>query len=94
MRDLIVAHLSALFTPLMVSPREAFSKAFFHGKRPCCWRIRLVERRTEVSGSPFTITCPEVGLRRPARRYRREDFPQPVGPITTHDDPAARVRST
>src|SRR5512143_3172107 len=47
-----------------------------------------------ASGSPNTRTEPELGANRPAATFSSVLLPQPVGPTTETNSPAATVRST
>ncbi len=79
-----------------------FSSTVNSGRRKWNWKTkpsrspRRAPRSTSSrppSDTPSIRTSPAVGRSSAARRYSRVDLPEPLGPVTLTNSPAAMVRS-
>ena len=81
-------------TPRATRPAWMLRRTVSHGKRFGSWKTSPRSALGAVIGSEPIKSSPESGRSRPAIRRRRVDFPQPLGPTSETNSPAASDRET
>src|SRR3990172_4699541 len=72
---------------------HSVSRGVMRGSRLVSWKRRPMRARRACEGvRPRTRTVPEEGRRRPARRERRVDLPEPLGPRRPKTEPEGMSR--
>ncbi len=71
-----------------------FLRTVSQGKRAYCWKTTPRSPLGPFTGLLSTSTSPSVCLSKPARMFRRVDFPQPEGPTTQMNSLSRISRST